>query len=199
MSRFAPRDRSDVALLIAEEVMGVVTTYDAAGYVATPLPLIAHVDADGGVSEIIGHFALANPHVERIRAQPEALVTFLGPHGYIAPAMVSRSGWGPTWNYRFVQLEVTVELAPALNDEAIAMLIRHVEGSGDTAWTTARMGERYARMRRHVVAFRAPVRSASARFKLGQDEDCETFDEIVSALDGTPLGQAMRAQRPVGD
>lgn len=195
MSRFAPRRRGDVASLIRETVLGLVTTHDAAGFITTPLPLLAEIDGQGEVAAIIGHFARANPHVERVRATPRAQISFLGPHGYIAPALVSKPGWAPTWNYGLAQFEVEIALDALTADAAIRALVAAMEGEGEGAWTVERVGERYERLVAHVVAFRARVISASACFKLGQDEDAATFGEIVAALEGGALARAMREQR----
>ncbi|PZQ60411.1 MAG: FMN-binding negative transcriptional regulator [Sphingomonas taxi] len=194
MSRYAPRRPGDVARAIDDEVLAILTTHDDAGYIATPLPLLATVDEAGSVTELIGHFALSNPHVERVRRTPAAQVTFLGPHGYVAPAMVSRCGWAPSWNYRFVQMEVDIELRPEENDAAIRALVARMEGVGADRWSIDVVGARYAAMIRHVVAFRARVRRVHARFKLGQDEDPQSFAEIVAALGDAPLAAAMTDQ-----
>ncbi|HWU95062.1 MAG TPA: FMN-binding negative transcriptional regulator [Sphingomonas sp.] len=195
MSRFAPRRPGDVAAMIREEVLGLVTTHDDQGFITTPLPLLAEVDEAGEVTALIGHFATANPHVARARATPRAQVSFFGPHGYISPSMVSKPDWGPTWNYRLAQFEVEIEFQPGNEDQAIRALAAAVEGTGDGDWTVERMGARYASLVEHVIAFRAQVIRSSARFKLGQDESATSFREIVSALGDTALSRAMRAQR----
>lgn len=194
MSSYQPRYPDDVARLIGDVVLGVVTTCDADGFIATPLPLLAETDELGTVRAIVGHFARSNPQVARAQASPRALISFMGPHGYIAPAMVSKPGWAPTWNYRFAQFEVEIELQPEQNDSAIRALVAAMEGTGADAWTVEAMGERYHRMVEHVVAFRATVIRSSARFKLGQDEDSQSFGEILQALENTPLAAAMRHQ-----
>ncbi|KPH65922.1 MULTISPECIES: FMN-binding negative transcriptional regulator [unclassified Novosphingobium] len=191
MGLFDPRGPEDVARLVAEEVLGLVTTHDDLGYLATPLPLLAEIDEDGAVTGFVGHFARANPHCERVRQTPRALVTFLGPHGYISPSMVSAPGWGPTWNYRFAQFEVDIRLEEERAPEAIRELVFAMEG---TAWDVSRMGSRFGELARHVVAFRASVVSSHARFKLGQDETPQTFGEIVDALGSSALARAMRDQ-----
>lgn len=197
MSRFAPRQRSDVADMIRQEVLGLVTTHDAHGFISTPLPLLAELDEEGEVRALVGHFARANPHVARAEATPRALISFFGPHGYISPMIVSKPDWGPTWNYRLAQFEVDIDFAPeaACGDDAIRRLAEAMEGSGDDAWSVSRMGPRYARLLQQIVAFRAPVIRSTARFKLGQDEDRAIFDEIVGALQGSDLAQAMLDQR----
>ena len=195
MSRFAPRRIGDIAKLIRSEVLGLVTTHDAEGYISTPLPLLAEIGEDGEVRAIIGHFAKANPHFARAQASPLALISFLGPHGYIGPSAVSKPGWGPTWNFALAQFEVEIDFLPDESDAAIRMLVDAMEGHGPDAWTVERMGERYERLVQHVIAFRAQVVRSSARFKLGQDEDPQTFAEIVDALGDSPLVNAMRDQR----
>jgi len=195
MSRFAPRHPEDVARLVESAVLGLVTTHDALGYIATPLPLLAHCDEQGAVREFVGHFARANPQLARAQQSSRAQITFLGPHAYIAPWMVRREDWAPTWNYQFAQFEVDMVFEPDRNDDAIRALVEHLEGVGDTSWSVESVGPRYERLIANVVAFRARVRGSSARFKLGQDEDRQTFDEIVAALGNGPLVAAMRRQR----
>lgn len=194
MSRFDPRDPGDVARLIAREMLGLIVTHDAAGYLATPLPLLAEVDADGQVVALIGHFARANPHVTRLTREPRALITFMGPHGAIPTAAVSNPRWAPTWNYALAQFEVTIAFEPARTDAAVRALVSAVEGTDAAAWTPERMGARYDQLIEQVIAFRATVTDARARFKLGQDEDRATFGEILGWLGDGPLADAMRAQ-----
>jgi len=193
-SAFQPGRPGDVAGLIRSVVLGLVVTHDAAGYVATPLPLLAETGANGEVQAIVGHFARANPHVARAHASPRALICFMGPHGYIPPAWVSKRGWAPTWNYSLAQFEVEIDFQPDRNDAAVRALVAAMEGAGPDAWTVEAMGDRYRRMLDHVVAFRARVIRADARFKLGQDEAPESFAEILQALGNSPLAQAMRDQ-----
>lgn len=195
MSRFAPRNPGDVARMVREEVLGLVTTHDADGFISTPLPLIAELNGAGEVVALIGHFARSNPHVARVTSTPKALISFFGPHGYISPTIVSRPDWGPTWNYRLAQFEVEIELRPGREDAAIRDLAAVLEGEGDDRWDVERMGDRYARLIEHVIAFRAQVFRSTARFKLGQDESALTFQEITSALAGSKLSDAMRDQR----
>ncbi|MEE4452168.1 FMN-binding negative transcriptional regulator [Novosphingobium resinovorum] len=195
MGVFSPRRTADVTDFVREEILGLVTTCDAQGFVATPLPLLVEVDAAGAISAFIGHFALANPHVARAQASRRAQVTFLGPHGYIAPGMVSAPGWGPTWNYRYAQFEVELEFEPERGAEAIEELVAAMEGDGPDSWTTARMGDRFGVLAQRVIAFRGAVLKSTAQFKLGQDETPETFAEIVAALGPVPLARAMQCQR----
>jgi transcriptional regulator len=57
------------------------------------------------------------------------------------------------------------------------------------------MGERVPELLKRIVAFRAEVRETHARFKLGQDENDVTFDEIVEGHADRTLSDWMKRSR----
>jgi len=190
---FEPRSEADLVRLIDEYPLAwVVSVGGTAGFGATPLPLLAETDAAGKINSLLGHFALSNPQVAQLRADPRAKVLFSGPHGYISPELVSQPGWAPTWNYATAQFDVEVEFRPQENDIALERLVTRMERGRREPWTIAKMGERYASMVSRIVAFRAHVRGASGRFKLGQDESPQTLAEVVSRLDDAALARWMK-------
>ena len=189
MSVFSPRNAAQVAALVARHPLAWVVS----GSHATPLPLLAETDEDGAVTALVGHFALRNPQVAALQAHPHAQVLFLGAEGYISPKLVSQPQWAPTWNYEVARFAVEVEFAPDTNDEALDRLIAHMEGDTPERWNTAAMGERYAPMLEHIIAFRAAVLSCDATFKLGQDERPESFAQILAGHQDAALVAAMKA------
>jgi transcriptional regulator len=191
-SRFDPKSAADIRRLIADYPLAWVISRD---FQATPLPLVAQVDAHGAVECLIGHFARRNAQVAALQADPRALVLFQGPQGYISPRLVSRPAWAPTWNYAVTRFEVTIDFSLSETDDAVARLLRHVEGARQNPWKVEEMGARYNELRRHIIGFRAPVKSTYATFKLGQDEDDKTLSEIIAGLGDTPLSQWMSAQQ----
>ncbi len=193
-SPFAPRSPSDVVDLIAANPLGLVVSLGPTGFGATPLPLLAIVGDDGTVTELFGHFARRNPQVAQLQAAPRALISFQGPNAYIPPRLVSKSDWGPTWNYATVQFETEIRFVPDETDRAIRDLAAFLERDQVERWTPAAMGDRYARMLPNIIAFRARVLSTRATFKLGQDEDAATFAEIVAGLGETDLAALMQQQ-----
>ncbi len=190
---FEPRSEADLLRLIEEYPLAwVVSVGGAVGFCATPLPLLAETDAAGRINALFGHFALTNPQVAQLRADPRAKILFTGPHGYISPEHVSQPGWAPTWNYGTAQFDVELEFRPQENDSALERLVTKMERDRRNPWTIARMGERYALLAPRVIAFRAHVRSKMARFKLGQDESAQTLSELLAALDDEALVRWMR-------
>ena len=80
---------------------------------------------------------------------------------------------------------------------AVRRLAGHLERDRRDPWHVEEMGNRYSQLLQHIVAFRAHVRGTHATFKLGQDEDGSTFDEIVAGLGDTPLAYWMSQHRSV--
>lgn len=162
-------------------------------FAATMLPILLEADDAGRPVSLLGHFAKRNPQVERIRADGRTLFLFTGPHGYISPELVTTTrNWGPTWNYAQARIVADVEFDEGLNDEALEKLVGKMEQGRRDPWTRAELGPRYDRMKRAIIAFRAPIVSIEAKFKLGQDERAEVFSDIVSGLEAGDLADWMR-------
>jgi transcriptional regulator len=193
-SPFAPRNEAAVLDLIRAYPLAWVVS-GGAGFDATPLPLLPELDAEGKLVSFLGHFAVSNPQVEAFRADPQALLLFKGPDGYISPRLVSNPTWGPTWNYAVARFHVRIEFVAEDNDLALDALAAALEGGHPDPWTTARMGPRYTQLRQYIIAFHAHIDHSRTTFKLGQDEQPHTFGEIVGGLEDDALRQWMRAQR----
>ena len=195
MSDFDPKSPADIQRLVSACPLATLVSSGPAGFAATPLPLVPEIDGDGCIVALIGHFARSNPQWLELQDRPQAMAVFHGPQGYVSPRIVSKPGWGPTWNYAVVRFQVEVTLTPERNDRALALLIEALEHDGPGAWRASMMGERYHRLITRIVAFRAKVLSTHATFKLGQDEDDTSFAEIVARIEDRRLADMMVAQR----
>lgn len=196
MSGFVPSD-AEVRRLVRDYPLAWLVSWRP-GWAATPLPLLAE-PGEGRISSFLGHLALRNPQVAMLRTEPETLVLFQGPQGYVSPNLVSNRDWAPTWNYAVARFETRVQLLPDMGDEALARLVETMEQGQAEPWTRAEMGARYDALSTRIIAFRAHVRVASATFKLGQDERPEVLAEIVGGHPDPVLAQWMqRANEPGG-
>ncbi|RZJ93654.1 MAG: hypothetical protein EON88_14270 [Brevundimonas sp.] len=145
MNRFEPGSPADVAALTRGQILGLVIC----GPFVTPLPLLTETDAAGAVTGFFGHFALSNPQVEALKADPRALIVFQGPHAYVPPAWVSDPTWAPTWNYALASFEVELTFDASENERSIIELSLALEGD---RWTPAEMGARFAPMLTRILA-----------------------------------------------
>ena len=132
----------------------------------------------------MGHFARANPQIEALEAQPEALAIFMGPHGYISPSWFTDRTQAPTWNFATVHMvvNVTIDRSAAAAREAVDRLTAHMEQGRPCAWSGLDMGARYDRLLPHVVAFRAEILRIEAKFKLGQNERADVLEEALRGV-----------------
>lgn len=195
MSVFKPREASDVARLVRAYPLCWIVSGNGADRHATPLPLLAQEDANGRVTSLFGHMALSNLQQKALEEDPRATILCMGPNGYISPQLVSNPTWGPTWNYAACRFETEIQFVPDETEKALSQLAAALEGVAPDAWTPARMGERYDQLKQRIVAFRAHVRQIHARFKLGQDENDLTFNEIVTGLGDRTLAEWMSETR----
>lgn len=193
---FQPRATRDVSDLIAACPLGWVVSQTPQGLQGTTLPLLAHVNDAGAVIGLEGHFARSNAHLDSLRADPTALILFLGPHSYISPSWVRNRTWAPTWNFAHAQFQVSLEFfeAPHEIEAHLRKLVDAMEQGRPNAWSVDEMGPRFASLSRGVVGFQAKVLAADQRFKLGQDERPEIFADICEALGDGPLRALMRQQ-----
>jgi transcriptional regulator len=159
---------------------------------ASPLPLLAEWDEQGNIAALFGHCARANPLVGDFAGNPEGLVVFNGPQGYISPRLVSKPDWGPTWNYASLRFRVEVRFVPEETQRAVELLAGKLEGHG---WSLARLGARTDAMMSQIIAFRARVTGADHVFKLGQDESSQSHAEIVAGHPDRTLAEWMAATR----
>lgn len=191
-SPFAQWTDQDIIDLVEQFPLAWVVS-GKSGFSATPLPILVEVDQAGGPSSLVGHFAKTNPQVERIRTEPRTLFLFTGPHGYVSPELVTTTrNWGPTWNYATARIIADVQFDESFNDEALERLVGKMEERRRMPWTRAELGPRYERMKRAIIAFRAPIVSVEARFKLGQDERPEVLSDLLTGFGDSDLANWMR-------
>lgn len=198
-TRYPPATATAVADLVYSQPLAWIVS--GGGQQTTPLPLRPELGADGQVTALIGHFARRNPQVEALKTDPRALVLFMGPHAYISPSWLTDRTQAPSWNYASAAFQVEVEFVEegAFTRAVMADLIDAMEAGRDKAWRLEDMGERYDRIRRGVVAFRAVVTGTQPAFKLGQDERDDVYAEILSGLEADgdgALAALMRVHNP---
>jgi transcriptional regulator len=183
-SPFAAPSERDVTRLVLEHPFAWLVTAADGEFAATPLPIRPVVDQTGRITELLGHFARRNPHVDVVRRVPRTLMLFMGPHGYLSSSWLTDRTRAPTWNYASAQFVVDIEFTedPAATREIVRDLVGAMEAGRPRAWTIEDMGPRYDRLQSGIIAFRAHIRERRVKFKLGQDERDAEYVEMVDAL-----------------
>ncbi|MBA3677160.1 MAG: FMN-binding negative transcriptional regulator [Sphingosinicella sp.] len=196
--QFQPRGDDDLLALVSEHPLAWVVSEDLA---ALLLPLRPIRDAAGGLLGFSGHFPRSSRQLERLMANPRALMLFTGPTVYVSPSWFENRAQAPTWmsisgafDCALVFSENPAELASGLRD-----LVDAMEHGRPHPWSVDELGDRYEKLASHIVPFHAEITSHRAAFRLCQDEDDQTFTETlrgVRADGGERIAALMEEFRP---
>jgi transcriptional regulator len=144
------------------------------------------------IAALIGHCSRRNAQVAALQADPRAQVLFMGPQGYVSPALVSRPQWAPTWNFAVAVFAVTVAFDDPGTMPAVRRLTDHVEAGQEQPWRIEQAGDRLPHLMARIIGFRATVTASDARFKLGQEEDLELLEILSGHADPALVGWMRR-------
>ena len=181
----------DLTELIRAYPLAWLVTCGAAGFEATPLPLIAETDEHGAITALVGHCSRANAQTAALREDPRAYALFTGPQGYISPTHVSREHWAPTWNFAVAIFALEIELLEDGTEDAVRSLTNQVEAGEPKPWKIEQAGDRLGALMSRIIGFRGHVLASDVRMKLGQEEDLPTLREIIAGLQGGELADWM--------
>lgn len=182
--RYGARSQADLIELLAAQPLAWLVSPGGADAAFTPLPLRAERGRDGALVALRGHLARRNPHLARLRRDPQAHALLLGPQAYVSPRWLDDRTQAPTWNYAAAAFALRVSLSEAPDDIAAELqaLVAQMEAGHADAWRLEEMGARYARLASGVTALRGEIVEVRATFKLGQDEAAHDFGQILQGL-----------------
>lgn len=186
-SRYDPDGPEDLVRLVEHNPLAWVVSGEGDSFFSTLLPLRPRLDAAGAIRAFAGHFPRHHGQAEALMRDGRAQLLFTGPAAYVSPSWMADRTQAPTWNYAAARFPVTI----AFDEDAAVLgadlddLIEAMEAGRDQPWSAAEMGERYARLSRGIIAFRAELSAPVApRFRLGQDEGDDTYADILAGLEG---------------
>lgn len=160
---------------------------------ADPAPLLSHIpfllSDDAATADL--HLVRSNP-IARLGTTTPAVISVMGPDGYVSPDWYGVPDQVPTWNYIAVHLRGRLEPLP--HDTMHDMLDRqsaHFEDqlTPKTPWTTGKMTpEVLNRMMRQILPFRLHIDAIDGTWKLNQNKD----DAVrLAAADQIETGSGM--------
>lgn len=159
-------------------------------------PLLAHVPfllgPEGAFADI--HLARSNL-IARAALPGPAVLSVMGPDGYVSPDWYAMQDQVPTWNYVAVQLRG--RLAP-LPESALAPMVAALSDLHETrllpkpVWTAAKMSDgALERMLRMILPFRLTITGVDSTWKLGQNKPQAARAGVIAALDGQEGGPSL--------
>ncbi|MEH3046716.1 FMN-binding negative transcriptional regulator [Sphingomonas adhaesiva] len=125
-------------------------------------------------------------HAAALLPGAQAIVSVVGPHGYVSPDWYATTGQVPTWNYVAAEAEGVVE--PLSRDELLAQIDalgdqHEVRLAPKPCWTREKMpADRVDAMVAAIAGFRLRVATWRGTAKLSQNKPARDIAGVVAAL-----------------
>ncbi len=151
--------------------------------VATQVPVF--IDEKDGKLFLTGHIMRNNDHHKAFEKNPNVLAVFTSPHVYVSATWYDDPHQASTWNYMSVHAKGTIRFGN--KEDLIAILKRltlHYENN-NTASTTVfdNLTSEYTEpLLKAIVAFEVEVLSIDNVFKLSQNRNEKSFQNIMDKL-----------------
>ena len=193
-------DRARIVEFLRQNEFATLVTYD--GEKPTASHLLMEVVEAGETLFVNGHMSRVNPLWKKFERNPEVLVIFQGPHTYISPTWYNHVNV-PTWNYQSVHVygRPQVITDKSLSYGILKRLMDRYEPNGPSAMEALPPGFVEKEMK-GIVAFQIEVTKMETSYKLSQNRDDESYQNIVAELEkrtdtySHDIAAAMRHNRP---
>jgi transcriptional regulator len=193
-SHFRESDERVLAEFIDAYAFGTLVTIERGAPFASHLPFLH----DRGGRTLHAHVARANPQWQHVAANPQVLVIFQGPHGYVSPTWYAGPGV-PTWNYTAVHV---YGRARVLDDAAatgrhVERLAARFERGSAAPWVPSYEPKMLA----GIVGIEIAIVDLQGKFKLSQNRSAEDRARVAARLEASgadndaALAQLVAGQR----
>jgi transcriptional regulator len=178
-------DPETIAEFIRSNEFATLVSFDGERPVATHL-LLGLESTDGNSMVLSGHMARANQQWHSFSAAQDVLAIFAGPHTYVSPRWYNHVNV-PTWNYIAVHAYGRPRVITD-HDELYRLLKKlvdeHEADSGAMpAYRLETLPEDFReRQMQAIVGFQIDVTRIEASYKLSQNRDQQSYDNVVTEL-----------------
>jgi transcriptional regulator len=151
--------------------------------VASQLPVF--IDERDGKLFLTGHIMRNTDHHKAFDKNPNVLAVFTGPHTYVSATWYNNPHQASTWNYMSVHAKGQIRFGDF--DDLVNILKRltlHYENNNTSSTTVFdNLSPSYKEpLMKAIVAFEVEVTAIDHVFKLSQDRDEKSYDNIIEKL-----------------
>lgn len=183
---YKEKDEQKVLDFIHEHPFAFIAGCDEVGKpVATQIPVF--IEQKEGKLFLTGHMMRATDHHKAFERNSAALCVFTGAHTYVSATWYSNPHQASTWNYMSVHVKGTLRF---LDEEGLREVLEktslHFENNNEHSSTAFHnLSDDYtSKLMRAIVAFEVRVESIDTVFKLSQNRDKESYQNIIEKLEG---------------
>lgn len=177
------KDQEEIIQFMRDHPFAFIIGCDTAHKpVATQIPVF--IDEKDGKYFLTGHIMRNTDHHKAFEQNKNVLAIFSGPHTYVSATWYTKPV-GSTWNYINVQAHGTIRFGDAQELRFILQrLSLHFENNNGASPTVFDNlpAEYTERMMKAIVPFEIEVTDLQHVFKLSQDRDEESYDNIIRQL-----------------
>ncbi len=151
--------------------------------VATQIPLL-FVEKEGELY-LRGHIMKGNDHHKAFENNKNVVTVFTGPHTYVSASWYENKQQGSTWNYMTVHAKGDIRFLeePELLN-ILDQLTNHYENNSNSPSLYKELPKEYVmRLAKAIVGFEIKVTAIENVFKLSQNRDEKSYDNIMQQLE----------------
>ncbi|HEY1114175.1 MAG TPA: FMN-binding negative transcriptional regulator [Chitinophagaceae bacterium] len=148
----------------------------------TQVPLL--VEERDGKLYLLGHIMRGTDHYKAFSGNPNVLCVFTGAHSYVSASWYTDQKMASTWNYMSVQARGRLSF---LDDASLLDILErttvHFENNEASPASYKNLSPDYIQHHaKAIVAFEIEVTSLKHTFKLSQNRNKESYDNIIQHL-----------------
>lgn len=182
LPHYKEKDAAIVLAFMKEHPFAMLTGVDDEQKpVATQIPFL-FVEREGQLF-LRGHIMKGNDHHKAFSTNKNVLALFTGPHSYVSASWYTNPQQGSTWNYMTVHAKGEMHFLP---DEELPGLLNELTSyyeKEDSPALFKHIPDDYiTRMVKAIVAFEIKVTAIEHVFKLSQNRDQQSFENILEKL-----------------
>jgi transcriptional regulator len=149
--------------------------------VATQIPLLFEQREDQLFLQ--GHFMKKQDHTNAFLKNPNVLIVFSGAHTYVSASWYENKQIASTWNYQAVHVAGTIRFQDAtFLHQLLTRLTETFERPGSPSLVQHMDPAYVQQMMQAIIAFEVEVLSIRNVFKLSQNRDKKSQENIISQL-----------------
>jgi len=179
---YTEEDEQKVIAFMKEHSFATITGMGNQYPVASHIPLQVDVQEDGKIF-LSGHVMKKTDHHLAFEKNEHVLVIFNGPHTQVSASWYTNPAMGSTWDYMVVHAKGKITFK---NDqgtyEAVRAITNKYEGKGKASSFDKLPQEYIDKMVKAIVGFSIEVESLENTFKLSQNRDNESKQNIIEEL-----------------
>lgn len=181
---FKEKDDAVVMQFIKDHPFALITGVDAHYKpVATQIPVF--MDERDGKLFLSGHIMRNTDHHKAFEQNPAVLAVFTGAHTYVSATWYDNPHQASTWNYMSVYASGIIRFGDEKELVEILKRLTLYYENGNTQATTVynNLSEEYTgKLLNAIVAFEVEITSLDNVFKLSQNRDEKSYQNIIEEL-----------------